>query len=232
MIWRLNRYRFYAPQEIADAIRAVQRFKGWKFAKEEGYHEDWNEEYMKGYHVVNGLIRTLGFDPLTFTILEDKIFERKFIKKESYNRHHFRQVKWRKEQIDVNDIVLTTRTIHHKYDKFLKMPDGEAKIEALFEGLYKMKHFQGRLAKADVEQIFKGNEWVLNDPDVGWFKNPNKFQDNIDKFNDRKELISKEGEDKFIEDEYEIVNERFCGGTSDLDHLLYRPFGGQDGRLM
>jgi len=76
----------------------------------------WEADETKAYHNIYHLCKYLGFDPMTFTPLDDKIF-----KTGSYQRHHFLALAFRKMSSHVDDIVLTSDTLHHsKYENFLK----------------------------------------------------------------------------------------------------------------
>ena len=80
----------------------------------------WKKETTKAYHVIYHLCKYLGFDPMTFTPLDDNIFKGGE-KAGGWARHHFLALMFRKMSSHANDIVLTSDTLHHKeYEGFLK----------------------------------------------------------------------------------------------------------------
>lgn len=88
-------------------IRNYMNKKGITFRPK--YHKQWFQEATKGYHVLNLLARNLGFNILTFTILDDNIFVNG-----KYKRHHFRELFSRKKSLYLDDLVLTDAWTHSK----------------------------------------------------------------------------------------------------------------------
>jgi len=88
----------------------------------------WGKETTKAYHVIYHLCKYLGFDPMTFTPLDDNIFKGGE-KAGGWARHHFLALMFRKMSSHANDIVLTSDTLHHKeYESFLKKNGLSAEI--------------------------------------------------------------------------------------------------------
>jgi len=75
--------------------------------------EKWEDERVKGYHVVFHLCQFLGFDPLFFEPLSKDIFLRG-----QWARHHFRDWIYRKTSNRVSDILLTDNSKHNTYEQF------------------------------------------------------------------------------------------------------------------
>ncbi|MBD3215470.1 MAG: hypothetical protein GF311_22865 [Candidatus Lokiarchaeota archaeon] len=74
--------------------------------------ERWEDDRVKGYHVVYGLCEFLGFDPLFFEALDKNIFPG------GYRRHHFRDSKIRKVSSHANDMILTNAKNHNDYEQY------------------------------------------------------------------------------------------------------------------
>ena len=170
--------------------------------------KNWGEEYVKGYHIMKLLKRNLGFDILSFKTLDKSIFEKG---SKGFARHHFRNDFFRKLSNFVQDLILTDKNNHRKYESY-----SEAKILVILNGFDKMMEMEGPITKSDVINIFKGNEWVLNGPDgiggkkknQGWFFSGN-FDGMLNEFNERKNKLRTEEFDQFLKDNYDTVYERF-----------------------
>lgn len=167
----------------------------------------WRKENMKAYHVLSLLKRNLGFDILTFTRLEDKIFD-KSQKSWKFARHHFRNSVFRKLSLKVQDLVLTDFDTHNIYRRY-----SEAQILAILEGFSRMMDMKGSgidgaLTKDDVIDIFRNNDWVLSGKD-GWFKDLKIFESGLKEFNTRREFLKSQGSDEFIEKYYRSAYNRF-----------------------
>lgn len=172
--------------------------------------KNWDNENLKAYHIMKILKRNLGFDIRSFTTLDKSIF-----KKDSrikFQRHHFRNDFFKKLSNYVQDIILTDSRNHQKYESY-----SEEEILVILGGFNRMMNIKGTITKADVINIFKGKEWVLNGRGgnggeggkSGWFFSDKKFDKRLAEFNDRKDLLKNKGLDQFIIDEYDTVYERF-----------------------
>ncbi|MFX1489564.1 MAG: hypothetical protein ACFFBI_10480 [Promethearchaeota archaeon] len=110
----------------------------------------WDKDTTKAYHNVYHLCKYLGFDPMTFTPLDDDIF-----KTGRYRRHHFLALAFRKMSSHVDDIVLTSVDLHHsEYETFLTNGGlaAEDYVKLLMQSLselIEMKDQNGNFLKID-----------------------------------------------------------------------------------
>lgn len=182
--------------------------------------QNWNEEYVKGYHIISLLRRNLGFDLLSFTTLNKDSFVNT-ISKNKFIRHHFRNNFFRTLSEYVQDLILTDGNHHRTYEQY-----SEAQMLVIINGFDKMMEMKGTgrdkdgsplITKQDVIDIFKGDEWVLlgpdgeggKDGDQGSFFTKRGFDRMLNDFNKRKSNLINNGLDQFIIDEYDTVYERF-----------------------
>ncbi|MFW9875928.1 MAG: hypothetical protein ACFFG0_22735, partial [Candidatus Thorarchaeota archaeon] len=192
-------------------LRFIRREVPW-------YNRDiWYTNVCKAYHTIFLFARQLGFDILTFTPLSDEIFRliitgtrdgRDWLSSE-YQRHHFRDAKNRKESILFQDLILTNLKYHPYYEglseteAFVLLNAFEAMI--MNDGTGE----NGDWTKADIENILKGNEWVLHNERTGWLKHPD-FYVFLEEFNVRKKIFRKNGiEALIIERKYNCLMNRF-----------------------
>jgi hypothetical protein len=156
----------------------------------------WGEETTKAYHVIYHLCRYLGFDPLTFTLLDDGIFKGGE-KAGGYRRHHLLALMLRKMSSHVDDIVLTNVEIHNSYEKLLREKglelDAEVYIKQLMKSLVElieMKDQNGNFLKIDEshmkEVLYKNFGKVVGEQVLEGWKNAPDFIDRLTEFNDRR----------------------------------------------
>lgn len=212
----VNRLTLSSRQEIyRDTLNEIENYM-----EEVGIDRPkmWYKENVKAYHITRLLEKFLGFDILTFTTLDKRIF----IKSEAagkvgnFARHHFRMGIFRKLSAYVQDIILTSRNIHNKYKSY-----SESETLVIIEGFEEMMQMKGSgtdsaITRSDIINIFTRNKWVLYgqdglggpDKNEGWFFS-GKFDEMLIEFNERKNLLQNEGIGKLLEKKYDTVYERF-----------------------
>ena len=153
------------------------------------------KDTTRAYHVIYHLCRYLGFDPMTFTPLNDNIFKGGE-KAGGYKRHHFLALMFRKMTSHVDDVVLTSDDFHiSHYETFLRENglDAEIYVKQLMKSLVDLiemkdqngnflvieeKHMRAVLYKNFGESA---GEQVL----AGW-KNAPDFTRRLGDFNNRR----------------------------------------------
>ncbi|MBA7661519.1 hypothetical protein ES703_69538 [subsurface metagenome] len=158
-------------------------------------HKYWKKETTKAYHVIYHLCKYLGFDPMTFTPLDDNIFKGGE-KAGGYQRHHFLALMFRKMSSYIDDIVLTSNVLHKsEYEGFLKKEglSAEVYVKLLMQSLTElvnMKDQNGNYLKIKEEHMREvlyrnfgelEGEKVLNK----WRSHPN-FITRLSEFNVRR----------------------------------------------
>ncbi|MCK4379615.1 MAG: hypothetical protein KAW51_00645 [Candidatus Lokiarchaeota archaeon] len=149
----------------------------------------------RAYHLIYHLCKYLGFDPMTFTPLDDNIFKGGE-RAGGYKRHHLLALMFRKMSSNIDDIVLTSDDFHISYyETFLRQQGLNAEIyvkqlmKSLVE-LIEMTDQNGNYILIDEnhmrEILYKNfgeseGEQVL----AGWKKAPD-FIRRLTDFNDRR----------------------------------------------
>lgn len=139
----------------SSAISLIKRIRsGKELIMDEYQITVWEADKTKAYHNIYHLCKYLGFDPMTFTPLDDSIF-----KTGRYHRHHFLALMFRKMSSHVDDIVLTSDILHHsEYQGFLDKEglSAEVYIKLLMQSLSElinMKDQNGNFLKIKEEHI-------------------------------------------------------------------------------
>lgn len=201
----------------------------------------WGEKTTKAYHIIYHLCRYLGFDPMTFTPLNDNIFKGGE-KAGGYKRHHFLALMFRQMSSHVDDIVLTSDDFHiSHYETFLKKNglDAEVYVKQLMKSLVElieMKDQNGNFMKIDESHMRKvlyknfgkvEGEKVLKN----WMNEQSDFRLSLQKFNDRRLDAFNGDYKKFLDNQYsnaysayfhkvtKITYTKILATQSDLDFL-------------
>lgn len=133
------------------------------------------------------LAKYLGFDPLTFTPLDDADMATS-----KYRLHHFLAEIMRQMSSNVGDVVLTSEDLHGTYEKFKDSRAGEAYIRGLMKTIQDLININSGTAikPTDVLNTLienlgdkKGSEVYLSWTIGSKFT---EFKRNLDKFNDRR----------------------------------------------
>lgn len=208
----------------------------------------WDKESTKAYHNIYHLCRYLGFDPITFTSLNDNIFPGGE-KRGGYKRHHFLALMFRKMSSHVDDIVLTSDDFHiSEYEGFLRKKGIEAEVyikqlmKSLVE-LIEMKDHNGDFLKIKEEHmqevLYKNFGEIEGEKVLEKWKSQDDFILSVRIFNDRRLDAFKGDYKNFLKNQYnnaysayynkvrDITFTRILATHSNLDFLstIYRiPF--------
>ena len=172
---------------------------------------DYGREFVKGnhkqFHMLFQLAKYLGFDPLTFTPLDDKDMATS-----KYRLHHFLAEMMRKMSSNVGDIVLTSEDLHGTYEKFKDSRAGEAYIRGLMKTIQDLIYMNSgqKIEPADVLDTLIKNIGYEKGSEVyqSWTSNPTKLKDflqNLGTFNDRRTYALSSDPNKycnFLKNEY------------------------------
>ncbi|KKN55254.1 hypothetical protein LCGC14_0584220, partial [marine sediment metagenome] len=165
------------------------------------------------YNVILGLGRHIGFDPGTFLPIEDQMFNMdkeeaaKFkelgLKLYYYARHHFEDNPIRSSP-ELLIQVLTDGRSHKFWDSMMSEADALVAIQVL-ENLIK---YTRPITENDIRNEFGkfGDEYQFIMEN--WFRQT-EFEDNLDKFNDRKDDIKSMTLDSFIYTHYRKAYSKF-----------------------
>jgi hypothetical protein len=174
---------------------------------------DFNKEQAMVYNVILGLGRHLGFDPIFFTPIEDRLFDMnqkvqdmlKALGEKIYifQRHHFRDNPDR-SSILLMDQVLINKKDHEFWEKIVTEEEALVATQVI-ESLVKYKD---PITENDIRSEFNkfGEKylWIMEK----WFIDPN-FEYNRELFNIRKDYIKTKSLNQFIKDEYPMAYSRF-----------------------
>ena len=177
-------------------------------------------EYTVAYHVLTGLGKHLGFDPLTFSIIDERSFNLKNEEKSllsnigirvyRFLRHHYRDLIGR-DSFFHGDTVITDNSAHILWESLT-----EAESLTILKGFETLIAMKGsgnsitgianlnEITEIDIESVFKGNEWVY----AGWYST-DSFEENLHEFNHRRRDIRLMGLEKFISEYNKIAYNRF-----------------------
>jgi len=173
-------------------------------------------------HVLTSLARYLGFDPLTFTPLEDCLFD-KDASTGLFARHHFLAFLFRKMSSRAGHLVLTSIDLMHSEYEGLFRDMGLFKAELYLDAIMKallelidLKDGEGnwkKIDKNDMERALVNHLGIINGKELyrEWTRDKIKFLKSLKIFNDRKLLVKKEGYAAFFKDKegYPIAWRRF-----------------------
>lgn len=142
-------------------------------------------------HNVLLFARQLGFDLLTFTPLDDKIYTIQKLAS-GYNfalfrRHH--TTKNNKMSLFLQELLASDASMHNTYEKI----DTPSLIRAYNELIMK----DGVLTEKDIEEAF--TKYGFKDAYDTFLKTSSEFGENLRKFNDRKRIFKKDGLEAFFE---------------------------------
>lgn len=121
----------------------------------------WHKKEVISYHLIYHLCKFVGFDILTFTPLNDAIFEpRKERNETKFFRFHFRALPFRKMSSHVWDIMLIDEKFETRYNSVFQSKDPRVS-EAFFQGmidsfvdLVNLKDEYGNLVEINHDTIF------------------------------------------------------------------------------
>ena len=200
----------------------------------------WDHEMTKAYHVIYHLSRYLGFDPITFTPLDDNIFKGGE-KAGGYKRHHFLALMFRQMSSHVDDVVLTSDDFHIKeYEPPLRREgiDMEIYIKQIMKSLVQlieMRDASGNFLEIKEKHmrkvLYENFGEVAGEKVLKKWKAQGDFALNIKKFNNRREDAFNGNYKQFLIDNYKnaysayfskvnkITYSKILATQSNLDYL-------------
>jgi len=194
-------------------LRGLDLSGGIKKRSKTSNRGKFNTEQAKVYNVILGLGRHLGFDPGFFSPIEDQMFDMNQDVKDQFKdlglklyifiRHHFRNNPDRASIKILDQFLIDTRT--HSYWEKLINEDDALVCSQVLETLIK---YNNDVIEADIRREFGkfGSQytWLAEN----WINNRD-FQENLDKFNYRKNDIKTLPLDKFIKEHYPKAYAKF-----------------------
>ena len=178
-------------------------------------------DYIVAYHVVEGIGKHLGIDPLFFSAIKDESFHmtktlRNKLKDLGekvlvFIRHHFRDDPVGRDSFLAKDNLITDASKHVSWES-LDERDSLIVLEG-YEKLIRMKGTGQRMpgtsgineiTRKDIEQVFRGEEWVY----ARWYSDRD-FTSNLKEFNNKRRDIRSMTLDKFIKTYNPIAYARF-----------------------
>ncbi|MHA2009509.1 MAG: hypothetical protein ACXABO_19770 [Promethearchaeota archaeon] len=169
----------------------------------------WHKEEVISFHIIYHLCKFLGFDLLTFTPLDDAIFDLQ--NKGKFFRFHFRALPFRKMSSHVWDILVISKDNESTYNRFFQSMNPRIS-EAFFQGIIKafddlvnLKDEHGILLDINYDIINKflrkhfGSEFHL--PLRHW-KKQGSLDDSIKTFNQWKRIITSHGYEQFLKNSF------------------------------
>lgn len=185
----------------------------------------WEDDMTKSYHIIYHLSRYLGFDPITFTSLDDSIFEPGT---GDYRRHHFLALMFRKMSSHLDDIVLTSNELHIKhYETPLRKKglDMEIYVKQIMKSLVQlieMRDANGNYIKVKEEHMIKilyeNLGEVAGEKVLKKWKAQGNFAQSLKEFNDRREDAFNGNYKKFLIDNYKNA---YSAYFSEINKITY-----------
>lgn len=151
------------------------------------YDNNFIKTAYKEFHLLFQLAKYLGFDPLTFTPLEDADMATG-----RYALHHFLAEMFRKMSSNVADIVLTSQELHNTYESILRAKGEEGEIYA-----------QAREAEAFIRALMKSIQDLIG------YKDGSKYVSIIKESHIKEVLIKNLGIDKGTEVFYQWTENKY-----------------------
>jgi len=169
----------------------------------------WDGDMTKAYHIIYHLSKYLGFDPITFTPLDDNIFESGT---GDYRRHHFLALMFRKMSSHVDDVVLTSNDLHIKhYETPLKNKglDMEIYVKQIMKSLVQlieMRDGNGNYMKIEEKHmrkiLYENFGEVTGEKVLEKWKEQDDFTISLRRFNDRRLKTFSGNYKQFLFDKY------------------------------
>ncbi|MBA7520556.1 hypothetical protein ES705_12652 [subsurface metagenome] len=175
------------------------------------YDENFRRQQYKEFHLLFQLAKYLGFDPLTFTVLDDKDMAAG-----RYALHHFLAEMFRKMSSNVADILLTSRDLHMTYESILrdkgeegeiyaKAREAEAYIRALMKSIQDLIEYNiANIKKSHIKEVLIKNLGLDKGMEIFYKWTENKdFKNNLKSFNKRRTYALKGDYKAFLTENYQ-----------------------------
>jgi len=169
----------------------------------------WDDDMTKAYHIIYHLSKYLGFDPITFTPLDDNIFEPST---GDYRRHHFLALMFRKMTSHIDDVMLTSNELHIKHyetplrNKGLDMEIYVKQVMKSLVQLIEMRDGSGNYMKIKEEHmrkvLYKNFGEVAGEKVLEKWEKQGDFMKSLGAFNDRRLKAFNGDYKQFLIDDY------------------------------
>ncbi len=175
------------------------------------YDKTFIKQQYKEFHLIFQLSKYLGFDPLTFSPLEDTDMATG-----RYVLHHFLAEMFRKMSSNVADIVLTSQDLHMTYEAilrgkeedgriYIRAREGEAFIRGLMKSIQDLILYKSPTIKTEqIKKVLINNLGTDKGMEIYYKWTGNKdFKNNLIEFNKRRIYAQKSDYNSFLKDFYE-----------------------------
>jgi hypothetical protein len=220
----MNKLLTYNMARHAVGLYAAKRAIRWGVESRHAVFKGhkWDSEYVVAYHLMTDFVQTLGFDPLTFEIIDQRAYavsrntlqslKQAGLNLYRYIRHHFRTTKAGRASFLYSDVITTDRKNHITWGLL-----SESKALAIIRGFETLVKIQGSgniipgtnikaVTEDDIKNVFK------NDMDVYYqwkLQGVDEFNDRLDDFNERRANIRSIPFEKFLLKYGNTIYERF-----------------------
>ncbi len=175
----------------------------------------WGKEYTMAYHVIMGLGKHLGFDPLFFTEIDDLSFMEGASRAIEFIRHHFRNTPELRLSLFIFDQILTDRSRHGAWGSL-----NEAQALAVQRNYEYLISLNEEIDKSVIEREFNNprflsdsiNKWFYDNVVVDrWYSESNFESYLLPKFNERREYMKTHTVIEFMQyqDQFKNAYDRF-----------------------
>lgn len=166
----------------------------------------WRKPEVISYHIIYHLCKYIGFDFLTFTPLDDDLFDPQA--PQTFFRFHYLALPFRKMSSHVIGILLTNKSLEPKYKSVFESMDPRV-AESFFNGIKEsitalllLEDDNGKPTKVnkdrlvDALEIYFGS--MVSEPMFHW-ENQDDLEGSIEVFNQRKQYLRSNGYKFFLE---------------------------------
>ena len=172
----------------------------------------WHKKEVISYHIIYHLCKFAGFDLLTFTPLDDAIFDPRSETK--FFRFHFRALPFRKMSSHVWDILVISKNLEHTYNNVFRSTNPRVS-EAFFQGiidtfvdLVNLKDENGSLVEINddiiIDILKKHFGSAVHEPLRQWEKQ-GSLDNSIKTLNQWRLILKNHGYEQFLKECYEIA---------------------------
>ena len=171
----------------------------------------WHKTEIISYHIIYHLCKYVGFDLLSFTPLDDAIFDPR--NETKFFRFHFRAMPFRKMSSHVWDILLTSKSfepVYHSVFKSTSPPVSEAFFQGIsdtFVDLVNLKDENSSIVEIDydilIDTLSKYFGSAAYEPLRQWEKQGSSIVNSIKTLNEWRIKLKNHGYEQFLKDCFE-----------------------------
>jgi hypothetical protein len=198
------------------------------------YQTGFSAKKAVAIHVLTSLARYLGFNPLTFTPLDDTLFDRDS-NTGLFARHHFLAFLFRKMSSRAGHLILTSIDLmHSEYEGLfddMGLFGAEIYMDAIMKvllDLIDLKDGKGNwkaVDERDIERALVNHLGIVKGKELfrEWTRKKKEFSENLKLFNDRRFKKKKDGYVALLKDNeigFPIAWKRFIKNPRYLHYLI------------